>query len=187
MSKLENISIHYYILFFKNNLSLEHCYSLVILNTVIYSSLLVYFFSVFFLFDFKVFKSLNEYKFFKTTGFFNTTIVIILMSLAGVPPLLGFFTKFFLFATLLSLNQILFFTLFLVLNLFIIFFYVQNIRFLVSKTPKNIFLFINFKVYLNFQLIKLLVFFNFLTVSAFLYFEYILITIYQCVLFLKVY
>jgi NADH:ubiquinone oxidoreductase subunit 2 (subunit N) len=139
------------------------------------------------MFDFKIFRSLNEYKFFKTTGFFNTTLVVIFFSLAGVPPFMGFFTKFFLFSSVFSSHHLAFFLLFLVLNLFIIFFYIQNTRFLISKSYKNIFVYHLYKTYLNFTLIKLLVFFNFINIVAIIFFEYLLISLYQFTFYINIY
>lgn len=190
--QLKNISIQYYITFsrkflFNYSYLSEFFYSLVMLNAFIYASLLVFFFTLFFLFDFRVFRTLSEYKFFKTSSFFNTTLVIIFLSLAGVPPFLGFLTKFLLFATLFFSNHFFFYTIFLVLNMFIIFFYVQNIRFLVAKNSQNIYIYFGYKVYLNFSLVSLIVFFNFLNVSALIFFDYILIWVYQLSFFINIY
>lgn len=157
----------------------ESFFTLITLNVFVYTILLFFFFTVFFLFDFRIFRTLSEYKFFKTSGFFNTTLIVIFFSLAGVPPFLGFFSKFLLFAGVFISSNFFLFVFFIFLNLFFIFFYIQNVRFLFSKTNKNIYIYQQFKVYLNFSLISFLTFMNFVNVSAALIFEYILIFLFE--------
>lgn len=171
----------------KNIYWIEYFYSLIFLNIVIYIVLLIFFFSIFFLFDFKVFRNLSEYKFFKSTSYLNSTLIVVFFSLAGVPPFLGFFTKFFLFSSIFSASNFFFFFLFIFLNLFTLFFYIQNTRFLISKSYKNIFLFFFYKSYINIGLIKLLVFFNYINIFALIFFEYILIYIYQFIFYINIY
>jgi NADH:ubiquinone oxidoreductase subunit 2 (subunit N) len=56
-----------------------------------------------------------------------------LMSFAGVPPLLGFTNKFLIFITLFSKSNWIFLIFFGILNIFLIYFYIQNFRFLTPK------------------------------------------------------
>lgn len=76
----------------------------------------------------------------KTNGFFKTNYFLFLGSLVGIPPLLGFFSKFFLFLTLLSFQNYLFIIIFIVLNFFLLVFYLQQVRFLQSNLKKKLFI-----------------------------------------------
>jgi NADH-quinone oxidoreductase subunit N len=163
---------------FKNYI-LEYFFSLILFNVIIYIFSLVFFFSVFFLFDTRLFRTLSEYKFFKTNSFINSTLVIIFFSLAGVPPFLGFLGKFLLFLSIFATSHYFFFLVFLIFNLFVIFFYIQNIRFLFGKSQSNIYIFKKFKVHMDFSIILILVFFNFINVAGIFLFDHLLIFILQ--------
>lgn len=64
-------------------------------------------------------------------------ITVLIFSLAGVPPFVGFFSKLFLLNILVNKNfYYLYFLLFLIVLLGL-YFYVQNIRFLHSSNLKN--------------------------------------------------
>jgi len=154
---------------------------------MVYVLLLTFLFTIFFIFDFRLFRSLNEYKFFKGPAFFSSTLIVTFFSLAGVPPFLGFFAKLLLFAAIFYTSNFFYFLLFIFLNLFFIFFYIQNVRFLVGKTQKNIYFYKNFRVFMNFGLISLLVLFNFLNLFAIIFFEPLLIFINQMVFFIRIY
>lgn len=68
--------------------------------------------------------------------YFNILIgTIALLSLAGVPPLLGFFMKLFLLMLISHDSLFLLYPLFLILLLTGLYFYVQNIRYIHSLKP----------------------------------------------------
>lgn len=149
--------------------------SLILLNVFIYVFLLINIFLIFFLFDVKYIKSLNDLKIFNNVSFLYVSVVLILLSLAGIPPLSGFLGKFLMFIYIFYKNNLIIFLLFIFINIFIIYFYLQNLRFLVSKEPSNNF-YINFnKVFFNFKCIKYINVFNFFNVCFILYFEEIII------------
>jgi NADH:ubiquinone oxidoreductase subunit 2 (subunit N) len=54
-------------------------------------------FSIFFLFDLRYLKTLSDFKFIGGIKSLSVYIVILLMSFAGIPPLLGFASKFLIF------------------------------------------------------------------------------------------
>jgi NADH-quinone oxidoreductase subunit N len=124
-----------------------------------------------FLFDTKQIKSLSNLKVFNRINFISVTVVLSLLSMSGIPPLAGFVGKFLLF-NYLFLNQKYFFIfLFSFLNFFSIYFYIQNLRFIISKTQSNFFLFNGYYVFFNTGLINIIVLLNMFNFLSILYFE----------------
>ena len=111
--------------------------SILIFNLLSYILILYNIFLLFFLFDLKYVKTLNDLKIFGSLPFITISIVIILLSFAGIPPLFGFISKFLSFILLVSKNNFFLIFIFLLSNLFIIYFYIQNLRFLISKKIYN--------------------------------------------------
>ena len=167
--------------------SLENHFFLIILNAVVYSSLLTFFFCVFFLFDFRIFRTLNEYKFFRTTGFINTTVIILLLSMAGIPPLMGFLAKVFIFYLLFLTKYYIIIICMIIFNLFVMYFYIQNIRFIYSKSAPNIYVYFKYKVNMNFPLIAILSLGLFFNLGGIFFFEYIITLLHQTTFFIKIF
>ena len=94
-------------------------------------SLLIIFWSLqqFVSFNFKTLYSFNDLKF---NFYFVTSLAVTLFSIAGVPPLLGFFSKLLILITLINSNFFFFYVFFFGLLFFGLYFYLQNIRFLYS-------------------------------------------------------
>ncbi len=85
----------------------------------------------------KTMYNLYELKYSATV---NLTLTIVLFSMAGVPPFLGFFSKLILLFLLLQANFFFFYFTFFTLLFIGLYFYIQNIRFLhasTSFTPLN--------------------------------------------------
>lgn len=80
-------------------------------------------------FNFKTLYSFNDLKF---NYYFTTLLSIVLFSMAGVPPFLGFFSKILILILLINSNFFLFYVFFFGLLFFGLYFYLQNIRFLHS-------------------------------------------------------
>lgn len=163
----------------------EYVFSLLLVNVTVYLILLFNLFFIFFLFDVKYIKTLSELKFIGSVSSISIYVVISLMSFAGVPPLLGFSGKFLIFITLFNKSSWLFLFFFGVVNIFLIYFYIQNFRFLSAKriydkTLNNSSLvksnaFVNIIVYLNFFNLfsiffieELIIFFNSLSSNMFI-------------------
>lgn len=153
----------------------EYSFSLIMFNILSYIFILINLFLLFFIFDMKYIKTLNELKFFGNLPLISILLVILLLSFAGFPPLLGFISKFLVFIYIISKSNFLFLFLFLFSNMFVIYFYIQNLRFIVSKNISNKFFFKNYFVYLNDNIIYIINFFNFFNVLAIFYFEEFLI------------
>ena len=133
--------------------------------------MLYLFFCLVFLYDSKRLKNLSNLKVFNKYNFVCISTVLTLMSLSGIPPLLGFVGKFLLFLFLFFSQKYIFIFIFSILNFFSIYFYVQNLRFLISKTQSDFFLIGGFFVYFNKNLINTIVVFNLINFTGIFYVE----------------
>ena len=79
-------------------------------------------------------KTLFSFANLGTSNIFTKLISLALLSLAGVPPLLGFFSKVFVFVLISNSNLSLLFVPFFILLFVGLYFYVQNLRFLNSTS-----------------------------------------------------
>lgn len=131
-------------------------------------------FFIFFIFDIKYVKTLSELKFIGNLQSFSIYVVIILLSFAGVPPLLGFTGKFLIFITLFSKSNWLFLIFFGIVNIFLIYFYIQNFRFLSAKRVYDKVIYNTKFINQNF-FINSLMFLNFLNIFGILFIEELLI------------
>lgn len=155
--------------------------TILLFNVCSYVYLIIFMFSVFFLFDIKYFRTLNEFKGFNNIQFISISLILIFLSLAGIPPLMGFIGKFLLFLLITSTYNIFFIIIFTLMNLFFMFFYLQNIRFIVSKQRFKFFNLKNYFVYYDWSLISLLVLFSFINIFGIFFFNHIFIYLYNVV------
>ena len=77
----------------------------------------------------KTLYSLNEFSF---NSFTTLNITILLFSMAGVPPFIGFFSKLFIMLLLLNNTFFILYFFFFILIFLGLLFYIQNIKFLYS-------------------------------------------------------
>lgn len=104
---------------------------------VIYNLSVISLFWVFFSFVSVDIKTLYSLSLFSFDSFFLFFLTVLLFSLAGVPPFIGFFSKLFLLNILINKNfYYLYFYLFIIL-LVGLYFYMQNMRFLHSSNLHN--------------------------------------------------
>ena len=193
--------------------------SLIIFNILVYILLSVAIFTSILLVLDKSFSTLNKLKQLQQYYFLFVFVLLFLLSLAGVPPLLGFVGKFLLYIQLLAYKSYFLFSVFLLFmyifvllsyiilgsccqavcchvyfrsypahllfNIVVLYFYIQNIRFMVSKSTntspvssllnssihEDIFLFLLFVMFFN--LLGICYFENFLIyLNYWISFEY---------------
>ena len=82
--------------------------------------------------------SLFAFSNFGSTNSFTKVISLSLLSLAGVPPLLGFFSKIFIFSLVANAHLGILFLPFFIILFMGLYFYIQNIRFLNSTNAPTI-------------------------------------------------
>jgi len=149
----------------------EYSFSVLFFNIFIYIMIMLNIFYIFFLFETKWLKSLNELKLTYNLQMITTFVILTFLSFAGIPPLAGFLSKFLIFIHIFFKSNIIIFLFFLFINLFTIYFYIQNLRFIISKQISNIFIFKNFLAYLNRSSLFSTNFLNFFNVTSIFYFE----------------
>jgi len=158
------------------NFFYEYGLGVLLINVCVYLLLLLMIFLILFFFDLKKFRTLNEFKGLNSYNFLLMSMGFSLLSLAGMPPLTGFTSKFIMLIYLLYKNQYLMFFFFSIINIFMIYFYIQNIRFLMKKVVSQIILVKNFIANIEFNLVSLLTFLNFLNLfNIFVFGDFFLI------------
>jgi NADH-quinone oxidoreductase subunit N len=103
----------------------------------IYNFTLVGFFWLLMSFNNKTFKTLYSFNFFGFESSYLFFLTIFILSLAGVPPFMGFLSKIYLLNLLIDQSFFILYSVFIILLIFGLYFYVQNLRFLHSTNLKN--------------------------------------------------
>lgn len=85
----------------------------------------------------KSFKTLYSFSTLSFDSSYLFFLTIFFFSLAGVPPFMGFFTKIYLLNLLVEQALFLLYTIFIILLLLGLYFYMQNLRFLHSTNQKH--------------------------------------------------
>ena len=78
------------------------------------------------------FKTLFSFSYLSVSNVYTKFLSLVILSLAGVPPLLGFFSKVFIFILVSSAHLISLFVPLFILLFAGLYFYIQNLRFLNS-------------------------------------------------------
>jgi len=82
-------------------------------------------------------KTLHSLTNFSFSSYYLLLITILLFSIAGIPPFLGFFSKLIMLITTFVSNFIIFYYLFFIILFITLYFYMQNIRFIHSTNSKK--------------------------------------------------
>lgn len=104
----------------------------------IYNTSLITLFWVLFSTVLTQFKTLQSFNSFSFNSFFLITVTVLLFSMAGVPPFVGFFSKLFILTLLTNNSFFILYSVFFVVLFIGLYFYVQNIRFLHSTNHNNL-------------------------------------------------
>lgn len=116
----------------------KELFAIYALNLLVYVLTLGLLLTTFSVFNGQSLKGLNHLLQAPATPHFRLALLVALLSLSGMPPLLGFFAKFFIFVFIMAKANYLLLGLFFVFNLFALYFYLQNTRYLIhSKARKE--------------------------------------------------
>ena len=77
-------------------------------------------------------KTLHNLAGFSFSAYYLLTVTVLLLSMAGVPPFIGFFSKLFVLTLLTNNSFFLLYAQFFVILFLGLYFYIQNVRFLHS-------------------------------------------------------
>lgn len=132
--------------------------------------LLYTFFCVLFLFNVAEFKTLNSLKNFGKLNIATITTIMMLLSVAGIPPLAGFVGKFLILNFLLFQQFLYYVFLFSFVNFFTLYFYLQCLRFLVAREQNNVFVVVNKRAFLNKSILTIIVLLNLFNFFGILFF-----------------
>ena len=141
----------------------------------LYNLTLVGFFWILMSFHNNSFKTLYSFNIFSFESSYLFFLTVFLFSLAGVPPFMGFFSKIYLLNLLIDQSFFLLYSVFMVLLIFGLYFYMQNLRFLHSTNLQN-----NYKPFLknerkSFSMIYYLLTWTFLLVNGVFFIEDLLL------------
>lgn len=104
------------------------------------------------------FKTVYSFSDLKFNFFFLSLVTIVLFSIAGVPPFIGFFSKLLILISLVNSNFFLFYVFFFGLLFFGLYFYLQNIRFLYSTGVSKI----NYAFEFNLRISTLFIYYSYI-------------------------
>ena len=86
-------------------------------------------------------KTISDFLYFKSNFVLSFSACVFLFSIAGIPPLLGFFLKFSVFLSIVNLSFFLFCILLVLINVISTFYYIRLIKIMVfEKFSNNLFL-----------------------------------------------
>lgn len=158
--------------------------SILFLNILVYLFSITTFFLIFFFFDLNNYINLNSIKIFSSNNFLYMSIIFTFLSLSGMPPMSGFCAKFIFSVFFLLKSNLFYFILFVFINLFLIYFYMQNFRFLIKKSPNNFSFFNTTSFYLiNYNILSFIVFLLFFNMFSIFFLNEIYLVLHSLLFF----
>nr|YP_004841718.1 NADH dehydrogenase subunit 2 [Ichthyophthirius multifiliis]AEL89260.1 NADH dehydrogenase subunit 2 [Ichthyophthirius multifiliis] len=130
-----------------------------LINILFYLFMFLNFFLILIVSNILNIKYINNIKNINNNKYFSSIFLILVLSFSGIPPFLGFSGKFILFINIIYKINYFILVMIILLNFNAIYFYIQNIRFMIKIFKKINYLIQCFKNNLNFKLIKVLIFF----------------------------
>lgn len=109
----------------------------ILIYFIIYNITVFSLFWVIFLFFKNPLNSNFSFQLFANDIYFKIWLSLILLSLAGLPPLLGFMTKILLISIIIPANSLLIFSFFLLFLFIFLYFYIQNVKIIFSEPNKT--------------------------------------------------
>ena len=161
--------INYYCSYLTNHYINEFIYLTTIFILVAYMFLIFTFFLLLNTFDTRFIKNLSDLKKFGTIFPFNFLFLITILSFAGVPPLFGFSIKLFVFLLLINSSALFYMTTLTLFNFFTLYFYIQNVRYIINNSPNNFYIYANNFVVLSDVVMFVLLFSLLINITGILY------------------
>nr|YP_010049553.1 NADH dehydrogenase subunit 2b [Strombidium cf. sulcatum]QPL15958.1 NADH dehydrogenase subunit 2b [Strombidium cf. sulcatum] len=96
-------------------------------------TLILFFWTLFNMYLYKI-KTLNLFSYFSSKPFYLLLMSVVILSLAGVPPFIGFFSKLFILQLVFNSKFFLLIVIFFINLLVSLYFYVQNLKYLHTIT-----------------------------------------------------
>ncbi len=158
-----------------SSVSVSNVFFILFLNILIYLYLTSLVFFLLFLFDLRYFRTLNEFKVIYNNKFLSTAFVLALLSLAGVPPMLGFIGKLVMLLLFYSKFNLLIFFFFIIITIFSIYYYILNLRYLANEDSSIFYHMKGNIIYLNFPIVFLITVMFIFNVGALFFFQDILV------------
>lgn len=156
---------------------LDRSLALYVLNLVAYAASLALIFSVLALVKAKTFRSLTGLTKLGDFPLLKFLLIISFLSLSGVPPFVGFFAKLFLGLFFLSKGAYISFGLFIIFNVFAIYFYLQNMRYIFQQSTRKSFKTLTHTTYFDRGLLTVLIMLTWFIAFGFLFLEGLLLII----------
>ena len=123
------------------------------------------------------FKTLYSFANIGASNIFTKFLGLSLLSLAGVPPLVGFFSKIFVFVLISNSALFVLFPSFFALLFIGLYFYVQNLRFLNSTSKSNVSLVVELHSRFNFLYFTFALPLSFFIIFGFCYVDDLLLLV----------
>ena len=146
-------------------------FSFLFLSIVSYYILLLLLFSFLFLFDLRFLKTLSDFKKVYDYSYYSWLFILIILSLSGTPPFLFFFIKIYSLLFFSLFNNFFLLLLYFIFNSFLVYFYIQNLKFFKSVKKNNIKIFYNYYNYNNFYLLNIILILIFFNIFGFFFIE----------------
>lgn len=163
---------------------LKNIYSIAIvfINTFIYLYMFFIFIFVILITNFSKLKYLNQIKLINSYFFLQQSFILIILTLASIPPFIGFGGKFLIIIFLFENSQLLTIFILIILNISMLYFYIQNIRFLINKNSYTLFIYNTYIFNINDKILLNIINLNFINIFSIFIIADIIILYYNIVI-----
>jgi NADH:ubiquinone oxidoreductase subunit 2 (subunit N) len=116
---------------------------------MVYIFLVFTFFILLNTFDVRYIKNLSDLKKFGVIFPFNLLFLVTILSFAGIPPLFGFSIKLISFLLIINSSAFFYLIFLSIFNFFTLYFYIQNVRYVINNSSNNFYIYINNVVFIS--------------------------------------